>query len=100
MELSLAQFRQFLHGFKMFGDLVDNPNYQFQLRMSEGEVSIFQNRRVLHARKEFDPNSGDRWLKGAYVDLDTYKSKLRVLSEKFRKKRDTLGTKQDFSYIQ
>ena len=45
---------------------------------------IFANRRVLHGRTAFDPTSGDRHLKGTYLDLDVFKDKLRVLSEKFQ----------------
>lgn len=44
---------------------------------------IFANRRVLHGRTAFDPTSGDRHLKGTYVELDLFKDKLRVLSEKY-----------------
>ena len=60
---------------------------------------VFQNRRVLHARRGFDAESGDRWLKGAYVGGDAYRSKLRVLMEKFRKKPDIFGTDMEYSYI-
>jgi gamma-butyrobetaine dioxygenase len=40
----------------------------------------FDNRRVLHARREFDPQSGARHLQGAYVDRDEINSRWRVLS--------------------
>ena len=59
--------------------------------------AVFANRRVLHARREFDPKSGERWLKGAYVDTDAYLSKFRVLSERFR--GAGLGKVGDYEYV-
>jgi len=83
----------------MFSDLISNEDNQFELRLKEGEVVIFQNRRILHGRRNFDAASGDRWLKGAYVDGDVYRSKLRVLVEIYKKKQDTLGSDVEFAYI-
>ena len=37
------------------------------------------NRRILHARRTFDPDSGERHLKGAYLEYCEFKDKLRVL---------------------
>lgn len=54
----------------------------YEYRLNEGECVIFDNRRVLHARRAFDATKGERWLKGAYVDDDVFFSKLRVLEEK------------------
>jgi trimethyllysine dioxygenase len=41
------------------------------------------NHRVLHGRSAFD---GKRWMCGAYIGIDEYRSKLAVLSEKFATK--------------
>ena len=40
----------------------------------------FDNRRVLHGRNAFNPNSGRRHLQGTYLDLDLLESRLRVLA--------------------
>jgi alpha-ketoglutarate-dependent taurine dioxygenase len=53
----------------------------FEYRMEEGDCVIFDNRRVLHARRAFEADKGERWLKGAYLDRDVYASKLSVLEE-------------------
>lgn len=74
-------FRRYVRAAKEFAQYIDEPEAQFELTLKEGECVIFQNRRVLHARRAFDPTTGDRWLKGAYIDVDAYESKLRVLSE-------------------
>ncbi|KAL7418180.1 taurine catabolism dioxygenase TauD, TfdA family-domain-containing protein [Mrakia frigida] len=47
---------------------------RFELKLEKGDAVIFDNRRVLHARREFEETEGmegeERWLKGCYVDGD------------------------------
>ncbi len=52
-------------------------------RLQPGDMISFDNRRILHARNAFDPSSGPRHLQGAYVDLDEFFTKYRVLHKKF-----------------
>lgn len=61
--------------------LVNAPENMFEYRLEEGDCVIFDNRRVLHARRSFEANKGERWLKGAYLDRDVYASKLNILEE-------------------
>jgi len=61
---------------------VESEENLFEYRLQEGECVIFNNRRVLHGRRQFDASGGERWLKGTYVDTDVMMSRLRVLSEK------------------
>ena len=98
-EGSVSQLRQFFHAMLLLGDLLNDVKNQFELKLKEGEVVIFHNRRVVHARKGFDTASGERWLKGTYVDGDVFKSRLRVLAEKYKKQPDALDTHVDYSYI-
>jgi alpha-ketoglutarate-dependent taurine dioxygenase len=71
----------FLAAAKRFDELISTPKSLFELRMNEGECAIFDNRRVLHARRAFDISKGERWLKGAYLDRDVFASRLARLSE-------------------
>jgi gamma-butyrobetaine dioxygenase len=66
-----------------FAGLVESEENLYEYRLQEGECVIFNNRRVLHGRRQFDTTTGSRWLKGAYIDTDVFMSKYRVLSEKF-----------------
>ena len=59
------------------------PQYLVRLRLTAGQMAVFDNRRVLHARSGFDPNSGQRQLQGCYVDRTEFKSRLRVLAKRF-----------------
>lgn len=49
------------------------------VRLTAGDVLCFDNRRMLHGRSAFDPNSGRRHLQGCYVDRDMVQSRLRAV---------------------
>ena len=51
---------------------------------SAGDLVLFDNRRMLHGRDSFDPQSGIRRLEGCYLDRDELLSRLRVLARKAR----------------
>ncbi|EFR02301.1 gamma-butyrobetaine dioxygenase [Nannizzia gypsea CBS 118893] len=68
---------------KQFKYLLENKKNIFELKMKPGECVIFQNRRVVHARRAFGnanaTTGGDRWLRGCYIDSDVAVSKFRTL---------------------
>ena len=76
------QLRRYIQAAKAFSSRIEAPENIYEYRMQEGDCVIFNNRRVLHARRAFDTASGERWLKGAYVDTDVFNSKFRVLLQK------------------
>ena len=49
-----------------------------------GDLVVFDTRRILHARKSFDPATGRRHLQGTYVDRDDHLSMVRTI----RRRRD------------
>jgi gamma-butyrobetaine dioxygenase len=57
-----------------------DPKYILNLKLKGGEMVVFDNRRVLHGRSAFDPNTGRRHLHGCYVDRGEFESRLRMLS--------------------
>jgi gamma-butyrobetaine dioxygenase len=65
---------------RLFQAMCRDPKYFIERRLAPGDMWAFDNRRVLHARREFDPQSGARHLQGAYVDRDEINSRWRVLS--------------------
>lgn len=71
--------RNFNKALARFAKELEAPHNVFELKLNPGECVIFENRRVLHARKSFDTTAGERWLAGAYVDEDAVLSKFRVL---------------------
>lgn len=81
------RLRNYLRAAKQFARIIDNPENQFEYLMQPGDCVLFNNRRVLHARRAFDGNEGVRWLKGAYLDSDPFMSRIRVLNDKFAAER-------------
>lgn len=55
------------------------PEYKIMFKLKAGEMAVFDNRRVMHGRAEFKPNTGRRHLHGCYVDRSEFQSRLRVL---------------------
>jgi hypothetical protein len=61
--------------------------------MQEGDMVLFDNRRVLHARRAFQDKPEEeevprgeatRWLKGCYMDGDVVWNKMRVMNRRVR----------------
>ncbi len=49
--------------------------------LQAGECSVFDNHRVLHTRRSFDKQSGERWLQQVSVDREEFHSQLRQLAQ-------------------
>ncbi len=64
---------------RIFLEQATDPNNQIVFRLETGHCQIFDNQRMLHARREFDPSSGKRHLQGCYVNRDDLESRLHVL---------------------
>ncbi|KNC51414.1 gamma-butyrobetaine dioxygenase [Thecamonas trahens ATCC 50062] len=77
----------FYSAYGLFAAMVRDPAYLYEFRMESGDMVVFLNRRVLHARTEFDAASGPRLLQGTYVNMDDFRSKLRAM----KLARTTLG---------
>ncbi|KAI7888199.1 uncharacterized protein EV154DRAFT_426169 [Mucor mucedo] len=82
-DLSPKEAKRFYSAFQKFADFVEDDSLRYQLTLQPGQLVMFANRRVLHGRTSFDPTSGDRHLKGTYLNLDSLKDKLRVLNQQY-----------------
>jgi ubiquinone/menaquinone biosynthesis C-methylase UbiE len=63
---------------------VRSPKYRITLKLTEGTMAVFDNRRVLHGREAFEP-TGKRHLRGCYIDRTEFQSRLRVLRKRLDK---------------
>ena len=59
-------------------EILERQELQVVFKLQPGELMLFDNTRVLHARKAYSA-SGSRHLQGAYSDLDGLYSSLRML---------------------
>ncbi|WP_136444083.1 TauD/TfdA family dioxygenase [Pacificoceanicola onchidii] len=71
---------RYYRAYQLFMAKTRDPKYILHLKLAAGEMVVFDNRRVLHGRSAFDPNTGRRHLHGCYVDRGEFESRLRVLS--------------------
>jgi gamma-butyrobetaine dioxygenase len=52
------------------------------MKLQPGELIAYDNNRVLHGRKSFDPSSGERHLQGCYMNMEDLDSALRLLERR------------------
>jgi alpha-ketoglutarate-dependent taurine dioxygenase len=53
--------------------------YHLGLMLEAGDVIVFDNTRLLHARTAFTVGAGKtRWLQGCYIDIDSMSNNLRI----------------------
>lgn len=69
----------FYAAFRRLDALTKDPEMQAQFRLEPGELLLFDNERILHARTGFDSSQGRRHLQGCYADRDAFESALRML---------------------
>ena len=63
------------------GNLLHDDKFQIRFRLQAGDIFSFNNRRVLHGRTAFNPNSGHRHLQGYYMDRDEIIGRLNFLKK-------------------
>ncbi|WP_282234748.1 TauD/TfdA family dioxygenase [Salinicola endophyticus] len=80
LSLPLAQIDAWYDAYHAFWQVLREPQRRVELTLAPGQMVAFDNRRVLHGRNAFDPNTGKRHLQGTYLDLDMLQSHLRVLT--------------------
>lgn len=58
--------------------LLRDTCYHLNLKLRPGELIAYDNNRILHGRKSFDPNSGERHLQGCYMNMEDLDSAMRM----------------------
>ncbi len=69
---------------RTFAALCRSERFVCRTPFAAGDLVLFDNRRILHGRDSFDPQSGFRRLEGCYLDRDEILSRLRVLARNHR----------------
>jgi alpha-ketoglutarate-dependent taurine dioxygenase len=72
-------FVEWQFALREFVRLLEHDSSPFELKMQPGTCVVFDNMRIVHARKAFDTSSGERWLAGTYLSVDAVLSRLRVV---------------------
>ena len=89
---SLFPRPEWLAGASIFRNLVNHPSAVYERKLKAGECVLFDNWRVLHGRTAFDvEGGGSRWLRGAYIADEDFRSKSSVIpldfAEAYRSER-------------
>lgn len=80
--------KSFLSPARLFEQLINDKEAVYKAKMQPGECVLFDNLRVMHGRTAFDAAGGHRWLRGAYIAEEDFRSKAmsipRELAHKYR----------------
>ena len=85
----LAEMAAIYKAQKLAYQLGNSDMFKAQFKLQAGDMMCFDNRRVLHGRTSFDPNSGGRWLRGCYMEREELWSGLRLSAR--RRRQAALG---------
>ncbi|MGD8348416.1 MAG: TauD/TfdA family dioxygenase [Gammaproteobacteria bacterium] len=70
--------QEFYPAYRQLAEILQREELQLEFKLQPGELILFDNTRVLHARRAYS-SGGNRHLQGAYSDLDGLYSCLRML---------------------
>ena len=80
IDLDSKKMKKFYEAYYIFAELLHSNEFKIDFRLKAGDIFCFNNRRVLHGRTAFDPNSGNRHLQGYYLERDEILAKLNYLN--------------------
>ena len=72
---------EFYAAYRHYAEIIEREALQIQFKLNPGELMMFDNTRVMHARKAYS-KGGVRHLQGAYSDLDGLYSTLNTLRQR------------------
>ena len=75
------KMEKFYLAYRKFGELLHSNKFTIKFKLKAGDIFSFNNRRILHGRTQFDPNSGHRHLQGYYIDRDEILGRLNYLKK-------------------
>ena len=78
INLPSEKIRPFYLAYRHWGEVIERDELKVIFQLVPGEIIIFDNTRVMHARTAFS-DKGKRHLQGAYTDLDGLYSLLNIL---------------------
>jgi len=74
-----AELDVFYKARRLLDRMLRDPEFSIKFLLGDGDLMMFDNRRLLHGRTGFDPQEGLRHLQGCYIDIDGPRSLYRVL---------------------
>jgi gamma-butyrobetaine dioxygenase len=78
--LAEAELDAFYKARRLLDRMLRDTEFAIKFLLGDGDLMMFDNRRLLHGRTGYDPQEGLRHLQGCYIDIDSIRSLYRVLS--------------------
>ena len=75
---------QYYKARKKLSDMYNSEKNRIEFKLAPNDLMMMDNYRVLHGRTKYDPDEGNRFLQGCYIDFDSTEGKLRHLKRKFK----------------
>ena len=69
LDIEPKKMSKFYKAYRKFASLVHDKKFSVNFKLKPGDIFCFNNRRVLHGRKEYDPNSGHRHLQLSLIHI-------------------------------
>jgi alpha-ketoglutarate-dependent taurine dioxygenase len=79
LRLALDRTQAFYAAYRKFALLLRDPRFQLRIRMSAGDLVVFDNQRILHGRTPFSSARYPRHLRGCYLTRDSVYSNAALL---------------------
>jgi gamma-butyrobetaine dioxygenase len=79
LRLGAREVESFYGSYRLFASLLRNPRFQLKLRLADGDLVAFDNRRILHGRTAFSSAKSLRHLRGCYLTRDSVYSTTALL---------------------
>lgn len=81
VDIEASKMKKFYDAYHLFAELLHSNKFKIDFRLKNGDIFCFNNRRILHGRTAFDPNSGNRHLQGYYLERDEILARLNYLNK-------------------
>lgn len=76
IRLPAAETRAYYRAYRLFAELLRDPNFEWRIKLEKGDLVAFDNHRILHGRTAFQ---GSRHLQGCYLARDGVFSNFAML---------------------
>ena len=95
LRVAFHEVMPYYDAYRLFHELVEGREHCYEFKLSEGDTVIFNQRRVLHGRRQFTPCSdGVRHLQGTYLNIDDAICRYNVLRSRFGHNDPTAATRR------
>lgn len=82
-----AELEAFYAARRTLDRMLKAAEFEIRFRLDDGDLVMFDNRRLLHGRTAFDTREGERHLQGCYIDSDGPRSLYRVLNRQLQRQK-------------